>query len=120
MDLAQAKVNEQYEFKKGKSRSKRYQSTAIAPKKIKTTESIRMKHISELEEDLKDLNDQIKYKEKRREQATLSRNYKLCDELTEDMSAIKKKRRECEVELQVWKRRQQQASWYTVQGNESH
>ena len=64
-------------------------------------------------------NDQIKYKGKRREQATLSRNYKLCDELTEDMSAIKK-RRECEVELQVWKRRQQQASWYTVQGNESH
>ena len=48
IDLAQAKVNEQQEFKKGKSRSKRYQSTTTAPKKVKTTESIRMKHISEV------------------------------------------------------------------------
>ena len=93
LDLAQAKVNKQYDFKKGKSRSKRYQSTATAPKRVKTTESMRAKHISDLEEDLKDLNDQLKYKDKRREQATMSRNYKLCDELTEDMSTIKKKRR---------------------------
>lgn len=45
LDLAQAKANEEYVFKKGKSRSKRYQSTATAPKKMKTTESIRIKHI---------------------------------------------------------------------------
>lgn len=64
------------EFKKGKSHSKRYQSSTTAPKKMKTTESIRTKHINELEEDL---NDEIKFKEKRRELTTMLRNYEVSD-----------------------------------------
>ena len=55
IELAREKVNEVYNFKKGKSRSKKSESSATAPKRIKTSEAVRTRHISRLEEDLKDL-----------------------------------------------------------------
>ena len=72
---------------------------------------MRTKHTSQLQEDIKDLSDRIQFKEKLRERATLARNYKLCDQLAEGMSDLKK-RREYEGELGLWKRKQQQSSWY--------
>ena len=96
---------------KGKSRAKGSE-TESTPKRYKTNESTRAKHISELEEDVADLTDCLKYKEKVREAAILARNYKLCDQITEDMSTIKKRRREFERELGIWKRKQQQGKWY--------
>ena len=51
-----------------------------------------MKHIKELQEDTKDLNDQLKYKEKRQGQAASSRNYEICDQLTEEMAAVEKQK----------------------------
>lgn len=113
LTLARVKVNEVYSFKKGKSRSKQLDNPPT-PKRPKTSENIRSKHISELEEDIKDLCDRLKYKEKMRDSANMSRNYKLCDQLTEEMSVLKGKRRECEKELNTWKRKQQQAAWYTL------
>ena len=71
-----------------------------------------MNRISALEEDIKDFNDRLKFKEKRREQASNSRNYKVCDQLTEEMSAIKQLKREREAELHQLQRKQQQATWY--------
>ena len=114
VNSARTKVNEVYKFKKGKSRSKQQEgsSSSHVPKRQKTTESIRAQHIGELEEDIKDINDQLQFKEKRREQAELARNYKLCDQLTEEMSSLKKQKREREEELRLWKRKQQQGSWY--------
>ena len=49
-----------------------------------------------------------------RDSANLSRNYKLCDQLTEEMSELKGKKRECEKELNTLKRKQQQAAWYVL------
>lgn len=54
-----------------------------------SSESLRMKHIKELQ-DIKDLSDGLKYKEKRRDQPASSINYKICDQLTEEMAAVKK------------------------------
>lgn len=65
------------------------------PKRPKTEESYRLRRISQLQDDIKDLNDHLQFKEKRREQATNSRNYKLCDDVTEEMSG----RKEYETEL---------------------
>ena len=48
---------------------------------------------------VKDLSDQITYKEKRRESASNVHNYKECDMLTEQMSALKAECREHEREL---------------------
>ena len=89
-----------------KSRSKQLKDSPPAPKRPKTSQSIRSKHISELvEEDIKDLCDRLKYKEKMIDSANLSRNYKLCDQLTEEMSELKEKKQECEKELNTWKRK---------------
>ena len=94
IDRTCTKVNAVYKFKKGKNRSKKLPSSSESsdsvPKRQKPTESMREKHVGELEEDIKDINDQRLFKEKRREQAELSRNYNLCDQLMEEMSSLKK------------------------------
>ena len=36
----------------------------------------------------------------------------MCDQITEEMSALKKRRREVEVELKMWKRKVQKVTWY--------
>lgn len=96
---------------KGEICSKQLQSDCPTPNEPKSSESLRMKHIKELQEDIKDLIDQLKYNEKRRDQAASSRNDKICDQLTEEVAAVKKRKRECEEELRQWNRKQQ-ANWY--------
>ena len=66
----------------------------------------------ELEEDLKQLDQQIMFKEKRRDQAETVRNYKLCDELTEDVGKLKTARREAFNELKRFQRKEKRARWY--------
>ena len=92
LERAREEVNIGYKFKKGKSRS-RNSLDPSPPKRVKTTEDTRKKHICDLQEDLKDLNDQLTFKEKRRDQALAVRNYQGCDRLTEEMSSIKKKKK---------------------------
>ena len=75
-------------------------------------ENFRVKGIAALEEDIKDFNDRLVFKEKRRNQASNSRNYKLCDQLTEEMSSINLQKREREAELHRLQRKQKQAVWY--------
>ena len=96
IEQARLKVNAEYTFKKGKSRSKLSQTDVSGPKRQKTSESLWIKHIGQLEEDIQDLKDQIQFKEKWRYQAEVTKNYKSCDHLTEEMSALKKKKRVCE------------------------
>ena len=78
----------------------------------KTSATIRTQHIDELEEDIRDLKDQLLYKEKRRNQAELSRNYKVCDQIMEEMTELKRKKREKNIELKFWLRKVQQSNWY--------
>ena len=52
------------------------------PKGPKISGEIRQNRIIELEDRIKDLNDTLMYKEKRREKACNVHNYKECDELT--------------------------------------
>lgn len=113
LKLAREKVNESgYRFKKGKSRSKLYHTDESTPKRPKISEAIRETRIDELQEDIKDIVDRIGYKEKMRERASMARNYKLCDQLTEEMSELKPKRRLYEKELQEWNRKKGKAEWY--------
>ena len=114
---AQQKVREQgYRFVKGKSRSKHTpnpdESSPPPSKRPKVNETIRNKKITELQEDVKDLKDRLSYKEKQRDQATQSMNYKLCDQLTEEMTSVKKQLRQVERELSEWTRKQNKSQWY--------
>ena len=107
-----------YKFKKGKSRSKQSND----PPKLKfekSTECMRKQNIAALEEDIKDLKDRLQFKEKRRHQSEMARNYKVCDQLTEEMTALKKKKRESETELKFWMRKVQKSTWYNRRKNMS-
>ena len=115
LDRARDLVRESgYEYKKGKSRSKKLitDTEITKPKRPKSSEALCNQRIKELEDDLTDFKDRLEFKGKRREQAINSRNFKLCDEITEEMSNIKHKMRSCSQELECWKRKQSQSLWY--------
>ena len=90
MLLQQARVkvdNDGYVYKKGRSRSKRIRDdndeSPQHPKRTKTSESMRSERITHIEETMKDLNQQLHDKERRREQVNNSRSYRLCKEITD-------------------------------------
>ena len=116
---ARKKLDESgYNYKKGKSRSKQLVSSSEsdestpAPKRVKTTEALRIKRISEIEEDLNDISQRMGFKEKRREQATLSHQYGICDQISEEVSGLKNRRRVLEKELHDLKKKEKQSKWY--------
>ena len=97
-----------YSYKKGKSRSKAFETSSSeggAPKRPKIYEEMRTSRINELEDQIKDLTDTLSYKEKRREKASNVHNYKECDELTQQISQVKSERRLLEKELEQLKRK---------------
>ena len=116
LERARSKVStEGYNFKKGKSRSKKYgEGSAMesTPKRPKFDEDMRRKRKKELEEDIEDLTQVIRFKEKRCSQAETTRNYKVCDQLTEEQMELKKKRRELEAELTIICRKEKRAQRY--------
>ena len=114
VEQARMKVNDDgYQYKKGKSRSKKFiDSTSLPPKRRKISQEFRLKRISELQERVKDLNDQIRSKEKRREAASNIRNYKECDLLTERISELKSDQFQLEAELAALTKQQKRSSAY--------
>jgi len=68
LDSGRQVVNQSgYQLKKGKSRSKTVQGSEqpeISTKRCKTSESLRIKRISELDDDIKDYSDRLNFKEK--------------------------------------------------------
>ena len=89
-------------FKKGKSRSKVYgtetTSSEGAPKRPKLDEDMRKQRLSEIEENLERLSKHVRIKERRITQAEGVRNYKLCDDLLDDIGELRGKKRELERE----------------------
>lgn len=94
LEKARSVVASSYQFK-GKSRSKKLSpqssasSTPVTRKKMDS--ELRRTRMKELE-NLKQLDQQIMFKEKRRDQAESVRNYKLCDLLTEEIGKLKSTR----------------------------
>ena len=101
-----------YSYKKGKSRSKRLDSSFQTPKRKKMNATMRQDLLKELEEDVAELKKHISVKEKRRDQAQSMRNYKLCDEIMEEMSKSKSTLREKSNELKHLLRKDSRSKWY--------
>ena len=103
-----------YSYAKGKSRAKRFLDTSgestIPVKRTKHNEEFRRSRMDEISERITDISDQIKFKEKRREQSSNSHNYKSCDMLTEQMSQLKTERRELECELSLLQKKHRRAT----------
>ena len=113
LNMAQEKVrNSGYQFKKGKSRSKKAASQAPLPKRTKITPDLRAQRISYLQEDIKDINDQLSFKQKRCDIAASVENYKLCDMLKEEMISLKVQRRERESELLQYRKKEKKSQWH--------
>ena len=118
LERAREQVHEMgFAYKKGKSRSKRInppaESDAVAiPKRRKVSSGIRLMQIAELQERIADIKDQIGFKEKRRESAQLSHNYKECDKLTEQMSTLRSEKRQLEFELSSLQKKEHKSKWY--------
>lgn len=88
LELARKKVaDEGYCFKKGKSRSKvdGKKGDVSEPKQVKLDQSVREDKKKDMEELVADVTTHISIKEKRRDQAEKSHNYKVCDEVTQEL-----------------------------------
>lgn len=101
-----------YQFKKGQSRSKKVAEDKSQPKKWKVDKDLQAQRIQELKEDMKDCNTRITFKEKGCDAAWGTQNYKACDNLTEEISALKARRRELEAELKEYERKELKSKWY--------
>ena len=105
LENARKKVaDDGYCFKKGKSRSKVYGSSDDPPttsKRPKLDQTMREDRIKDLEEDIADISSHIAFKEKRRMQAETVKNYKTCDELTQEILECKGRKRELEKQLKL-------------------
>lgn len=104
LESARKRVHEtSYSYKKGKSRSKQVNPSTecdvTTPKRKKISSDVRLHRIAEIQERLIDTKDQIGFKEKRRENAEISHNYKDCDKLTEQISTLKSEKRDLHFEL---------------------
>ena len=85
-------IEEGFQFKKGKSRSKKLTSSEPQPKRVKISQDVRETRMKNIEEDIGDISDRMKFKEKRRSVAEGIRDYKKCDEITEEISQEKRAR----------------------------
>lgn len=100
IDAAREKVIAGFQFVKGKSRSKKgLKDEEPARKRPKLSQSLRENRIKEIEEDLGDVNDRIGFKDKRISAALNMKEYKKCDDIKEEVTVLKHKRRELEAEL---------------------
>ncbi len=110
-----------YVFKKGKSRANKATSKETSGKASRSMvrAKLRQKQITTLEEKITNLDEQITFKEKRRQQAEAVRNYKMCEEITEEMGIVKQQRRELKGELKVFQEKERKASWYARKKREA-
>ena len=97
IELARSKVDDDgYTYKHGKSRSKHLRSesgtsTSSGPrvKRTKTNETERLQRIAYVEESIRDIQKQIGFKEKRREQLSNVHNYRQCDKVSDEICTLK-------------------------------
>ena len=89
-------------------------SEQSASKRPRLSIDARADHMKALEEEITNIKDRISYKEKRREMAENIKNYKNCDDLTEEISSLSKQRREFESELMLLHKKGKRAKSYQI------
>ena len=113
LQQARSKVaNEGYAFKKGHSRSKAYsssQSTKSTPKRPKYDKEMREERLTTIGDKLNDVARILLFKERRLSQSEAARNYKVCEQLTEEIMELKSKRRDLEAERRLFQQKMKRA-----------
>ena len=100
-----------YVFKKGRSRSKHYgiHDAASTPKRPKCDKEMREERLQTIEDEMSDIARMVRFKEKRLSQAEAGRNYKVCEQLTEEMMALKSRKRELDSEKRLFEQKKKRA-----------
>ena len=99
---ARTKAAEDYVFRKGRSQSKVYSSPNNAPKRPKYDKNSREDRVKAIEEEAQDISRILRFKEKHLSQAEAARNYRTCEQLTEEMMGLKSRKNELQVEKQLF------------------
>ena len=82
------------------------------PKRPKFDREMRDNRVTELIEVIVDLTKRIAIKESRCQQAEIAHNYKLCDQLSEDIMELKSEKRQNEKELLFFKKKEKRSVRY--------
>ena len=110
LELACARVDESYQFKKGKVHSKHYKLMyGSCTKNKQTNHSMRLVRMTILEDNIK------LYKEKRRQVAEDNKNYHLCDELTEEIKTLSTEKRQHVAKLKLLQKKDEFSKSYHTQ-----
>jgi len=115
LEAAKEAVHESgYCFKKGYSQSKRLSKDCSKEpvKRAKINKELRDQRIRDLTDQINDFKQRISFKEKRIAAAETMKNYKVCDEITGELSDIKGKCRELESELKLLLSKEKRAKKY--------
>lgn len=113
LNAARQEVDVTYRFKKGHSRSKRLMSSSQPPaKRAKLCQDVREKRIEVINETLANLKERLSYKYKRRSAAEAIKNYKLCDEISEEIGTVSKEMNELNQELSELMKKEKKSKRY--------
>lgn len=123
--LARKSVDESgFLYTKGKSRSKAFGSEAgeglPLRKRPKISQEFRETRRKNITEDLSCINTQIQFKERRIETEATSRNFKMCDLLSEEVAELKKKRQLLESELTLLIKKEKKSKMYYRRKEKQH
>lgn len=104
-----------YLFVKGKSRSSSSQSESderLKNKRKKTDADERAREITLLNENISTLESRLKYKQQMLRKAQSVNNFKMCDEISEDIITVRKEKRIAESQLAAISKKQLKSEWY--------
>lgn len=108
LEKARRKVaDEGYIFKKGRSRSKVYGNpeATTTPKRPKFDEEMVEERLQVVSEELSDISRMLQFKERRLSQAEAAKNYKQCEQVTEEIMSLKSRRHELESEKCIFEKK---------------
>ena len=98
-----------YQYKKGKSRSKMFGEIESGRKRPILSHDARLLKFQEIEEEFATISKHIEIKENRVKEGISSKNYKLCDKLTEEIEELQQRRRELETQRRSLEKK---SLWY--------
>ena len=123
IDAARRKILvDGFQFVKGCSQSRSASDdSAEKPKakRPKLSQDVRDKRMKDLEEDLTDITERIGNKEKRIAESINISNFKKCDELKEEVVALRRQKRELEAKKKKLTTSQRKSNWYYKKTAES-
>ena len=70
---------------------------------------MREEQLQTIEDEMSDIERMLRFKEKRLSQAEAGRNYKVCEQLTEEMMALKSRKRELDTEKRLFEQKKKRA-----------